>query len=602
MGAFFNKYFKDSMLGAIVSVTIIMLVGLFYLIPYLTKEQLKQDAYEESERLATYIRMFRSYYTSDVLSKIKKHTDLKVNFDHKSSDTTVPLPATVVHDLGQLFTSGSKVSVQMYSNFPFPNRKDRVLDKFQQESLKYILENNDKPYSREDIKNGKLVYRTAFADYLYSDSCVNCHNSRPDTPKDTWKLGDIRGVIEVNIPIGSSELLEDKLTTNILVFILFNFFIVAIYYYFFIGRKNKELKENSKVNIKLLSEYKRAVDIGAVVSKTDINGKITYVNDAFLKRSGYTRSELVGSAFSLIKHPDTDKDIFTNMWQTIMDKKVWQGDIKNITKDGRAFYVFATIVPILDHKDKILEFLAIYYDTTALNEALEKANAAKKAKSIFISNMSHELRTPLNAIIGFSELLKRKESLNDKEKKFIDGINEAGHNLSNIISSILDFSNIDDNKIEFNLVNIDISELFEMVLKAFKTNADEKSINIDMFKLETPVSIKADAQLLKQAFSNIVSNAIKFSDAHSKIKIDYEFNNDIHLFTICDNGYGMSENELKDLFIPFTQGENAIKNATDGTGIGMALSYKIIKDLHGGDIKVQSESGKGTCFYITLKA
>ncbi|MBN2781816.1 MAG: HAMP domain-containing histidine kinase, partial [Campylobacterales bacterium] len=106
--------------------------------------------------------------------------------------------------------------------------------------------------------------------------------------------------------------------------------------------------------------------------------------------------------------------------------------------------------------------------------------------------------------------------------------------------------------------------------------------------------------LLKQAFINILSNAIKFSENGSKVGIDYKFEDNQHIFSICDSGYGMSEDELKEIFTPFKQGESATKSAAKGTGLGMAITYKIIKDLHKGDIKVESAIGKGSCFYIYL--
>lgn len=600
INSFFEKYFKNSMMGPIVLITVFMFIGLLYLIPYLTKEQLKKDAYEQSERLTTYIRMFRSYYNDDILLKIKEHSNLKVNFDHKLDNQTVPLPATVVHDLGNIFTEGSEIQVQMYSNFPFPNREDRVLDKFQQESLEYILKNPEKTYSREGIKDGELFYRTSFPDYLSADGCVNCHNTRADTPKNDWKLGEVRGVIEIDVPIDTFGILENKSSMNILLFIMFNFSLVAIYYFIFISRRNRELEEKSILDVQLLSEYKKAVDMGAIVSKADLNGEITYINDSFAKISGYTKEELIGKAHSIVRHPDSDKAIFKDLWETILAKKVWQGDLKNRAKDGSPYYVFATIVPILGTEGEILEFLAIRYDTTNLHEAIQKAYEAEKAKGRFLANMSHELRTPLNAIIGFSQILQRKNSLDEKDKKYADKINLSGKNLLTLVNSILDFSKMDENKMEFHPVKIDIKDIFQEVLIIVETGANEKNIKLNMFKTEGFTEILADPQLLKQAFINVLSNAIKFSDNNSEIDIGYKYRNKQHIFSVCDKGHGMSEIELKEIFTPFKQGESATKSSINGTGLGMAITYKIIKDIHGGDIRAESELGEGSCFYISL--
>ena len=607
MGSFFRKFFKESMIGAVIIVTSLMLIGLFYLVPYLSKEQDKKDAFAESQRLATYIKMFRAYYNSDILSKIKKYTDLKVNFDHKKFDTTVPLPATVVHDLGHMFTEGTDISVQMYSNYPFPNRKERVLDKFQQESLQYILKHPDKSYSREDIQNGKLVYRTSFGDFLSENSCVNCHNTRIDTPKTTWKLGDIRGVIEVSVPISASINSAKELSKNIVLFILFNFSFLAIYYFIISRKRNRrledrhvDLKERYSHKDKILSEYKKAVDLGAIVSKAGKDGIISYVNKAFLDISGYSQKELIGRPHSVVRHPDTQKDIFRQMWRKILNKEVWQGDLKNRAKDGSSYYVFATIVPILDEKNEIVEFLAIRYDTTKLHVALEKAEKAEKAKGRFLANMSHELRTPLNAIIGFSQILQRRENLDVKDKNYIDKINISGQNLLTLVNSILDFSKMDEGEMEYNPSEVSIKSLFDEILIMFETAVSEKSIKILMFECSSDKYIYADRQLLKQAFINILSNAVKFSDEQGVIKLTYEEKDEKHIFSICDDGYGIPKSEIKTLFTPFKQGENAQKNAAKGTGLGLAITSKIIKELHGGSIWAESELEVGTCFYISL--
>jgi hypothetical protein len=239
-----NTLFKNSMLGIFGVVTSTMIIGLLYLVPYLSLEQSKKDAYAESEKLVAYIKTFRAYYTKDILKKINENTDLKIDLDHKIKNNTVPLPATLVHDLGVLFTEKTENTVSMYSNFPFPNRKDRVLDKFQKEALAFIIQNPKKTFSREDTLNEQVVFRTAIPDYLSANACVNCHNFRADTPKNDWELGEIRGVIEVTIPLNNSFGSAQNLTYTIVAFVLFNFIILAIYYFFYMKRKNKKLQDS----------------------------------------------------------------------------------------------------------------------------------------------------------------------------------------------------------------------------------------------------------------------------------------------------------------------------------------------------------------------
>jgi len=600
MTKIFKQLFVESMIGPVGIMTIIILSGLLTIVPDLSKEQSKKDAYAEAQRLVSYIRMFRSYYNSDILEKVKKNSNLKINFNHKEDNATLPLPATLVHDIGELFTNGSDIKVQMYSNFPFPNRSKRVLDSFQKNSLAYILKTQSLEYSREAIVDGRPVLRTSFADFLSANSCVECHNTRLDTPKNDWKLGDIRGVIEIDIPLNHSQVNAQELVYKVLSFILLNFSILIIIYYFHMKRKNKTLRDKVTNKDKILSEYKKAVDSGAIVSKADTKGVITYVNEAFIEISGYSREELIGKPHSIVRHPDTKKEVFVEMWAKLSMKEVWQGDIKNCAKNGKEYFVHATIVPIVNEYDDIVEYLAIRYDITDLHQAIDKANAAEKTKSRFLANMSHELRTPLNAIIGFSQILQRKNTLNEKDSNYVEKINISGQNLLSLVNSILDFSKIEEGKMEFHPSDVNIKSLFEEVLIMFETSLNEKKISLSMFTYKDEESIFADKQLLKQSLINIISNAVKFTQHGGKITIDHKVQNNLHTFSICDTGQGISQEDIKILFDPFKQGENAQTNVIKGTGLGLAITKKIITELHKGEIWVESELEKGTCFYITL--
>ncbi len=600
MNKTFKQLFKDSMVGAVSLITLVMLTGLLFLVPYLSQEQAKKDAFAESERLIAYIKMFRSYYAKNILNKINLHTDLYANFDHKTQDKVVPLPATLVHDLGALFTNRTDTRVEMYSNYPFPNRADRKLDSFQQEALAFVLKNPQKVFSKEDTINGKKVFRTAMPDYLSAESCVSCHNFRPDTPKNDWKLGDVRGVIEVAVPLETSLGSAKTLTYSIVAFILFNFSILGIYYFFYMRKKNKKLQDTVLNKDKLLSEYKRAVDLGAIVSKADTDGLITYANDAFVKISGYSKDELIGKPHSIVRHPESQKNIFQEMWEKISNKEVWQGDIKNLTKHGETYYVHATIVPILDEHNEIVEYLAIRYETTSLHKAIQKANDAEKTKGRFLANMSHELRTPLNAIIGFSQILQRKKTMNEKDLSYVEKIGISGQNLLTLVNSILDFSKIEEGAMECHPSEVNIKTLFEEVLIMFETSLSEKNISLTMFKCNGEKTLLVDRQLIKQSLINIISNAVKFTQENGEIKLTYREAENKHIFGVCDNGVGISRKDIKTLFEPFKQGESAQKSAAKGTGLGLAITKKIITQLHDGDIWVESELEKGSCFYISL--
>lgn len=126
--------------------------------------------------------------------------------------------------------------------------------------------------------------------------------------------------------------------------------------------------QNNSSDTQLLSEYKRVVDASSIVSKTDLKGVITYVNDQFCKISGYSKEELIGKPHNIVRHPNMPKEAFEDLWNTIKDKKIWRGVVENLKKDGSSYFVKATIIPILDENDNIVEYIGLREDITDLIE------------------------------------------------------------------------------------------------------------------------------------------------------------------------------------------------------------------------------------------
>ncbi|MCX6077499.1 MAG: PAS domain S-box protein [Campylobacterales bacterium] len=168
----------------------------------------------------------------------------------------------------------------------------------------------------------------------------------------------------------------------------------------------QELKNNTK----LLEEYKRVVDAGAIVSKTDLNGKITYVNDQFCRISGYTREELLGSSHNIVRHPDVPDEVYGDLWGTISRKSCWKGKIKNRAKNGSTYYVTAIIIPIMDDNNNVVEYLALRQDVTELeelNNSLEKRVAEeveknRKKDEQSIANLTAFLENSPNPIVVYN--------------------------------------------------------------------------------------------------------------------------------------------------------------------------------------------------------
>lgn len=361
-----------------------------------------------------------------------------------------------------------------------------------------------------------------------------------------------------------------------------------------------KLSENYSDSLLLLEQYKSSVDRSFVVSKTDPKGIITYVNDEFCRISGYSRDELIGKPHNIIRHPDTDAKIFENMWHTIKDlKQPWFGDIKNQSKNKETFWTKAIVNPILDNDANIIEFIGIRTDITELENAKEEALSAQKTKSAFLATMSHELRTPLNAVIGFSQILMLKDDMTQENiRDFIKKINISGKHLLGLVNNILDFSKIESGKMKLNKKEILVENLIDDTISIVENEALKKKIEI-VKKGFSNIDLVADEQLLKQVVLNILSNAIKFSNQDSSINISYQADKENHIISICDKGVGLSNEQLKTIFKPFSQIREHQSQAIKGTGLGLVISQKIV-ELHDGKIEVQSEENKGSCFSIYL--
>jgi HAMP domain-containing protein len=166
------------------------------IVPRVIADNATDEAVRASSQTATQFKTIRAYYTDNVVSKVAKDGTFKPSHDHKGNDKAIPLPATMIHDLSELL-SGQDTTISLYSRYPFPNRQGRQLDPFQQEAWEFLSHNPQASFSRPDMRNGSTIVRVAVADVMTGQGCVNCHNSRADSPKKDWKVGDVRGVLEV---------------------------------------------------------------------------------------------------------------------------------------------------------------------------------------------------------------------------------------------------------------------------------------------------------------------------------------------------------------------------------------------------------------------
>jgi PAS domain S-box-containing protein len=248
-----------------------------------------------------------------------------------------------------------------------------------------------------------------------------------------------------------------------------------------------ELKElESEKQAKIFEEYKSAVDHSSIVSKTDTKGIITYVNDNFCEISGYSSDELVGKSHSIVRHPSEPKELYETLWNTISNKHVWHGVLKNIRKDGSTYIVEATVMPIMDYDDNIVEYIAIRKDITDLENKkleLEKLQATEMRdsinKAISISNKEMVNNIPLAALIIDSN--DKIEIYNDSFMELFDIIDsgEIYEKLDNSSATIYDIcAGLDESIWKYEIDTVD--NKLEVELK----NSEAKKATISIKEIE----------------------------------------------------------------------------------------------------------------------
>ena len=251
-----------------------------------------------------------------------------------------------------------------------------------------------------------------------------------------------------------------------------------------------------------------------------------------------------------------------------------------------------------------------------LIKAKEHAEECDRLKSAFLANMSHEIRTPMNGILGFADLLREPGLSGEEQQKYIDIINKSGVQMLNIINDIVDISKIESGLMEVDIREVNINEKIENIYTFFKPEVEKKGMHIHFHNsLQTDeVNIKTDPHKLYAILTNLVKNAIKFSD---KGTIEFGYNlkmaspngskrasilsiNQFNLeFFIKDEGIGIPKDRCEAVFHRFIQADISDKRAHQGSGLGLSITKAYVEML-GGKIWIESEKGKGSAFYFTI--
>ncbi len=365
------------------------------------------------------------------------------------------------------------------------------------------------------------------------------------------------------------------------------------------------------------------------IAITDLDANLEYVNESFVRNTGYSREEALGKNPRILHSGKTPQATYDALWAAMTQGLPWKGEFVNKRKDGSEYVEFAIITPLRNPDGHISHYVAVKEDITEkkrvgaeldryrlhleelvatrtreLADAKQAAEAANVAKSTFLANMSHEIRTPLNAIVGLTHLVRRNAH-DPRQREKLDKITDASHHLLSIINDVLDLSKIEAGKLSLHPEDLVLDQVVDHVVAMMRPQLLEKSLALVMERdLALPPVMVGDAMRLSQALLNYLSNAVKFTE-RGQIQVlitrEAEFPDAILVrFTVADTGMGIAPEILATLFANFTQADDGTARRFGGTGLGLAITRRLAQ-LMGGTAGAESLVGQGSRFWFTAR-
>nr|WP_321464612.1 PAS domain S-box protein [uncultured Desulfobulbus sp.] len=313
-------------------------------------------------------------------------------------------------------------------------------------------------------------------------------------------------------------------------------------------------------------------------------------------------------------HPDDRKRVGEELMAAVNGEQYFDTGFRILLPSGELRYIHAASIVERDESGHPVRMVGMNRDVTevvqaesALREAKEAAEATSRAKSGFIANMSHEIRTPMNAIIGLSELGLKLPDLSPRLLDYLGKIRTSSKALLSIINDILDFSKIEAGHLALDAVPFDLEEVLQSVADLFSVGADEKGVELVVeLAPNVPRRLRSDPVRLGQVLNNLVGNAVKFTQAgevwvrvHCLREPPHAGDSAVIQFIVRDTGIGIDKEMQEHLFKPFQQADGSITRRFGGTGLGLTISRYLVQRM-GGELSVESELGRGSCFSFTL--
>ncbi len=552
--------FNRHIIPVVAAVFLLALIGMFWHLHALSGAFIRSNAIKDASHFTKALSEVRTLYTKRVVGAAEQH-GMTITHDYESRPGAIPLPATFSMELAERIGQASPgTKVRLYSDYPFPWREDGgPHDRFENDALTELRNNPEQPFWRFEDIDGRPSLRYSVADRMRA-SCIDCHNTHPDSPKTDWQVGDVRGVIEVAYPLDDA-----------------------------IAQTRADLRDTFLFTL--------AVSVAGIV----VLGLATRRNRKAGEAVQQANARLAGSNKQL-EHQTHD----LRAQQEQIEQAYESLDQKNEQLAAANTSAETANLMLQEHSNDLERArIAAMNMMQDMSAAREQAEAANMSKSNFLANMSHEIRTPMTAILGYADLLHDDTVSPDDHRNYIHTIKRNGEHLLAIINDILDLSKIEAGKMTIESISCSPAQVVTDVAGLMRARIEAKGLTYQtQYDGKIPRMIRTDPTRLRQVLVNLMGNAVKFTERGSiRLRVAMDTQNTAEpprlRFDVIDTGLGISKEQQEKLFRPFTQADTSTTRKFGGTGLGLTIS-KCLTELLGGELAVHSATGEGSTFSFTI--
>lgn len=562
-----------------VSFTLILLsAAVMIYIPSAVKENAAQEAKRKAMDTVEQFKLLRGYYTENVISEVLTQSSVVVGINHNQNGI-IPLPATMIHDLSELF-SGNGTQLRLYSPYPFPNRSERQLDNFEIAAWEHLRINPDSSYSKIISNENTTLIKVAVADPLISQICVDCHNNHPLSPKVDWKTGEVRGVLEVITQI--DDAIINGQTLGLKLSLLICVAIIIVITLIFVLHSSL-----------ILSPIRKLAHMMEVITKASPAKKQENKDQSSFNPLTQNEIEYLYSSFLNQQQRLEERE------KSILDyQKRLEARVQNSTQ-------------ALVERDTELNVAQ-----TQLKAAQIEIIQSEKLSTLgrMVSSISHEMGTPIGVANtagsfltdGTREIQLKIEQNTLKQsdlERFLEDSSEAGKliqsNLKRASDLMLAFKEIAVDQISERSRSLNLKNYIDEITLSLKPAFKNRPIEIEN-NIAEDISLDIEAGTLAQIITNLVNNSLihGFDRADQKGKIIFECESHKNGLTLSyeDNGNGISTNDQPHVFNQFF----TTKKDEGGSGLGLYIINELVTKKLKGELKLISAKGDGFKLLIKL--